>query len=158
VYDSLISGTDTLDVNALTLADKTNISLATSQTFNVTGNISGSVGSVTSAVTINSNSDITAIKGKTDNLPVDPASNTKVDTRMATFVYTAPNNADISAIKAIIDKVNSMLTADGINYKFTVESLVNVPTTDTASLESKVDTIQATVDDISNPIATGEVL
>ena len=39
--------------------------------------------------------DVTAIKGKTDNLPADPASNTQVNTRMASFAYTAPDNAGI---------------------------------------------------------------
>lgn len=39
--------------------------------------------------------DVTAIRGKTDTLPADPASNTQVLTRMASFAYTAPDNAGI---------------------------------------------------------------
>lgn len=53
------------------------------------------------------NSSIAAIKSKTDNLPVDPASNTQVNTRLAAASYTAPNNADISAIKAKTDNLPS---------------------------------------------------
>lgn len=40
--------------------------------------------------------DVTAIRGKTDALPADPASNTQVNTRMASFAYTAPDNAGIA--------------------------------------------------------------
>jgi hypothetical protein len=44
--------------------------------------------------------DIALIKAKTDNLPADPASNTQVNTRMATFTYTAPDNTTIGLINA----------------------------------------------------------
>lgn len=46
------------------------------------------------------NSDISAIKGKTDNLPSDPASNTQVNTRLAASAYIAPDNAAIAVIGA----------------------------------------------------------
>jgi len=46
------------------------------------------------------NSDISAIKAKTDNLPADPASNTQVNTRLAAASYTAPDNAGIASIAA----------------------------------------------------------
>ena len=48
---------------------------------------------------------LAAIKTKTDNLPSDPASNTQVNTRLATSGYTAPDNAGISAIKAKTDNL-----------------------------------------------------
>jgi hypothetical protein len=48
---------------------------------------------------------VDAIKAKTDNLPTDPASNTQVNTRLATAGYTAPDNASITAIKAQTDKL-----------------------------------------------------
>jgi hypothetical protein len=51
------------------------------------------------------NADIALIKAKTDNLPADPASNTEVDTRLATTGYTAPDNADILLIKAKTDNL-----------------------------------------------------
>jgi len=52
-----------------------------------------------------SQTDLTAIKTKTDNLPSDPASNTQVNTRLATSGYTAPDNAGISAVKAKTDNL-----------------------------------------------------
>lgn len=51
--------------------------------------------------------DVTAIKAKTDNLPIDPASNAAVNTRLASASYTAPNNAGIAAIPT-----NPLLTSD----------------------------------------------
>jgi hypothetical protein len=48
---------------------------------------------------------VAAIKAKTDNLPSDPASNTQVNTRLATSGYTAPDNAGISAVKAKTDNL-----------------------------------------------------
>jgi hypothetical protein len=58
----------------------------------------------TSGYTAPDNTSITAIKNKTDNLPADPASNTQVNTRLASASYTAPptaqNNAD-----AVLDTV-----------------------------------------------------
>ena len=52
-----------------------------------------------------SQADLAAIKTKTDNLPSDPASNTQVNTRLATSGYTAPDNAGISAVKAKTDNL-----------------------------------------------------
>lgn len=48
---------------------------------------------------------VVAVKAKTDNLPADPASNTQVNTRLATSGYTAPDNAGITAIKAKTDTI-----------------------------------------------------
>jgi hypothetical protein len=45
------------------------------------------------------NAGVSSIKSKTDNLPTDPASNTQVNTRLATEGYTAPDNSGITAIK-----------------------------------------------------------
>ena len=52
-------------------------------------------------------SEIDAIKSKTDNLPADPASNTQVNTRLATAGYTAPDNSSVTAIKAKTDNLPS---------------------------------------------------
>jgi hypothetical protein len=49
--------------------------------------------------------EIDAIKGKTDNLPVDPASNTQVNTRLAAASYTAPDNISLTAVKAKTDNL-----------------------------------------------------
>jgi len=55
--------------------------------------------------------DIATVNEKTANLPADPASNTQVNTRLATDTYTAPDNTSIAAVKAQTDK----LTFDGSN-------------------------------------------
>jgi hypothetical protein len=51
------------------------------------------------------NSDVAAIKAKTDGLPADPASNTQVNTRLAAASYVAPANDDITSIKAKTDNL-----------------------------------------------------
>jgi hypothetical protein len=56
--------------------------------------------------------EIDAIKGKTDNLPIDPASDTQVNSRLAAGSYTAPDNAGVAAIKTQTDK----LVFDANNY------------------------------------------
>jgi hypothetical protein len=62
----------------------------------------GAVASVTAAVDINSNSDITAIKTKTDNLPTDPADDSDIDTQLAAVQADLDNpsqyKADVSAL------------------------------------------------------------
>jgi len=45
------------------------------------------------------------INSKTSLLPSDPASNTQVNTRMATFAYTAPDNTGIAAIQSKTDQL-----------------------------------------------------
>ena len=59
------------------------------------------------------NTNIGLIKAKTDNLPADPASNTQVNTRMATFSYAAPDNASITAIKTKTDNLPASPAAVG---------------------------------------------
>jgi hypothetical protein len=49
--------------------------------------------------------EVAAIKAKTDNLPADPASNTQVNTRLQASSYTAPDNTSITAIKAKTDNL-----------------------------------------------------
>jgi chorismate mutase len=59
------------------------------------------------------NSDIAAIKAKTDNLPADPASQTNVSSRLAAAAYTAPDNAGITAIKAKTDNLPADPASEG---------------------------------------------
>jgi len=63
----------------------------------------------TAGYTAPANSDITAIKAKTDNLPTDPADESSLQaaiaTRLASAGYTAPDNAGIAAIKAKTDNL-----------------------------------------------------
>ena len=48
-----------------------------------------------------------SVQAKTVNLPADPASNTQVNTRLATSGYTAPDNTSVTAIKAKTDNLPS---------------------------------------------------
>jgi len=70
----------------------------------------------TAGYTAPANSDITAIKAKTDNLPVDPADESSLQaaiaTRLASASYTAPDNAGIAATQAAAESVNARLPAD----------------------------------------------
>jgi len=63
------------------------------------------------------NNDIITIKSKTDNLPTDPASNTIINTRLATSAYIEPNNDDITSIKAKTD----LLSFSGSNLNVRVQ-------------------------------------
>lgn len=68
------------------------------------------------------NAGIAAIKAKTDNLPADPASNTQVNTRLASAAYTAPDNATIGTINT---KVQTLQNADlsGVATQASVDAL-----------------------------------
>ncbi|RYX82206.1 hypothetical protein EON83_20300 [bacterium] len=71
------------------------------------------------AFTVNTNANTveTAIKAKTDNLPTDPASNTQVNTRLASTDYVAPDNAGIATLL-------SRLTAARAGFLDTLNGLV----------------------------------
>ena len=60
-----------------------------------------------------SQTDLTAIKAKTDNLPADPASNTQVSTRLASASYIAPDNISITAIKSKTDNLPANPAVEG---------------------------------------------
>ena len=77
------------------------------------------------------NADLLLIKAKTDNLTATPADKTDIPT------------TNITAIKTVIDKINTMLEADGSNWRLTADSLIGFPTgtggftaTDRATLNS----------------------
>lgn len=62
--------------------------------------------------------DIDSIKSKTDNLPINPASQTNLDvavsSRLSGSVYVAPDNATIVATKLVVDDIplNPVLSTD----------------------------------------------
>jgi hypothetical protein len=58
-------------------------------------------------------STVGAVKAKTDALPSDPASNTQVNTRLASSQYVAPDNASVAAIKAKTDNLPSDPASEG---------------------------------------------
>lgn len=77
--------------------------------------------------------EIGAIKAKTDNLPADPADasdiaaaftslNTKVDT-IDDFLDT-----EVAAVKTVTDKLDSALELDGAVYRYTTNALEQAPT------------------------------
>jgi hypothetical protein len=109
-----------------------------------TNNIMGS------GVKIDKDSVIDAIKTKTDNLPADPASNTQVNTRMATFSYTAPDNANIVNIKAKTDNLPSdpadeSLLEAAISTRMAAGSYVAPDNANIAAIKAKTDNLPSGV-------------
>jgi parallel beta-helix repeat protein len=97
----------------------------------------------TSGYTAPDNSDVAAIKAKTDNLPSDPASNTQVNTRLAASAYTAPDNADIAAIKAKTDNIPASPS--------TAASVAAIPTNPLLTTDTRLNHLDA---DVSSRLAT----
>lgn len=74
--------------------------------------------------------EVAAIKAKTDNLPADPA-----DASDIASAFSAVNSAlttiddfldtEVAAIKAVTDKLNTAMVLDGAVYQFTVNALEN---------------------------------
>lgn len=121
---------DTAEIGAAG-AGLTNINLP-DQTMNIvgniTGNLSGSVGSVTGLTT----SDVGAIKAKTDNLPSDPADASDIASAFGTVNSTLSTIAgyvdtEVAAIKTVTDKLDDTLEDDGGTYRFTANSLEEAP-------------------------------
>ena len=107
-------------VTASTVSDKTGYTLTEAYDAAKTAATQASLDTVDGIVD--------AVKAKTDNLPADPASTTDVNTRMESFTYTAPDNASITAIKAVTDKLDDTLELDTDVYKFTANALEEAPT------------------------------
>lgn len=102
----------------ISAAGKINEVVLTGTTTNLTNAPSGGLDAagVRSAVGLaNANLDtqLGNISAKTANLPTDPASATQVATRMAAFIYTAPDNTSITAIKAKTDNLPASPAAVG---------------------------------------------
>jgi hypothetical protein len=195
-------------VTAGTVSDKTGYSLSGTQTFNVTGNISGnlsgSVGSVTSAVTVGTNNDktgysltsgpldaagvrsavglasanldtqlakldtiddfldteIAAIKAKTDLIPASPASVGDIPTAVQVRQEIDANSTQIQAIKAKTDNLPSdPADASNIAASFTslntkVDTIDDFLDTEVAAIKAKTDLIPADPADASDIAAS----
>lgn len=183
-----------VDSTAIAVTDKTGYSLSNAQTFNLTGNISGSVGSVTGAIVLPtiptnwltasglSSDAVTEIQaglstyaggdttgtttllsrltsGRATNL--DRLDDT-ITSRQATFAYTAPDNAGITAIKAKTDNLPPSPAATGdvqvtVSGGFTGDdrtALNNIPTT---AYTTTLSTILSAVQGIpTTPLLTGD--
>jgi hypothetical protein len=85
-----------------------------------------------------SQADLTAIKTKTDNLPSDPASNTQVNTRLASSGYTAPDNAGISAVKAKTDNLPAAPAVEGNVQGHVADALAGYDPPTKAELDAAV--------------------
>jgi len=99
---------------------------------------------------------IDAIKAKSDLIPADIATalahlNADIDSRMATFSYTAPANADIAAVKVVTDYLTAMLETDGAVKRYTANALEQAPS---GSLTAPtVEEIRAEMDSNSTKLA-----
>jgi hypothetical protein len=119
--NNLISGR--VDANAQVVGDKTGYSIASLPSIPANWITSAGISAgalngkgdwlLASGYTAPNNVGITAIKAKTDNLPADPASNTEVDTRMATFAL--PTNFSILAIDGSGDVTFNNAVADPLS-------------------------------------------
>ena len=85
-----------------------------------------------------SGGNVAAIKAKTDNLPVDPASNTQVTTRLASSGYTAPDNAGISAVKAKTDNLPATPAVEGNIQGHVADALAGYDPPTKAELDAAV--------------------
>jgi len=76
--------------------------------------------------------EVTAIKAKTDNLPADPADASDI---AASFVTVNSKldaiddyvDSEVSAIKVVTDRLSGMLVQDGLVYQYTTNALENAP-------------------------------
>jgi hypothetical protein len=78
-----------------------------------------------------------------------------ITSRLPTTSYTAPDNASITAVKAVTDKLNTTLTADGLLWQFTVNALENAPGGGgggSATLENQ-ELILANLDNVTGAVA-----
>jgi hypothetical protein len=73
---------------------------------NMVGNLP-ELSAIEASTVLAKESTVSAVKSKTDALPVDPASATQVNTRLASVAYTAPDNASVAAIKLKTDNLPS---------------------------------------------------
>ena len=90
-------------------------------------------------------SNITAIKAKTDNLPSDPASNTQVNTRLASASYTAPDNTTIGTINTKLGTPSTSVSADIATRasQTSVDTVAGYIDTEVAAIKTKTDNLPA---------------
>lgn len=110
------------------------------------GSWTTATGFATSAALTTAQAGISAIKGKTDNLPADPASNTTVNTRLGAEDYTAPPTVDAISAKVLTDieaahGSGSYTTADVSSLA--TAAAVGTLQTDVTAVKAKTDLIPA---------------
>jgi len=104
-----------------------------------------------------SQTDLTAVKAKTDNLPADPASNTQVNTRLAAAGYTAPDNAGIAAVKAKTDNLPASPANEANVEPHVAAALAAYDPPNRAEAASDRDAVLAALAAL-NDITVGEIL
>lgn len=93
----------------------------------------GALKSLLDAIAGYIDTEVAAIKAKTDNLPADPASETNVNANGAKIDAI---DTVVDAIKAVTDKIDDTLADDGGTYQFTINALENAPSGSGVSAES----------------------
>jgi len=71
--------------------------------------------------------DVAAIKAKTDNLPSDPADQSAIEAAITSAMTGVAQSTDLVVISDVTDKLDGMLEADGLLWKFTEAALENSP-------------------------------
>lgn len=71
--------------------------------------------------------EISAIKAKTDNLPSDPADQSAVESAITAAVANLATSTEVAAVSAVTTKLNTALVADGLVYQFTANALELTP-------------------------------
>ena len=178
IWDALTSALTTVGSIGKRLADYIDAAISSRSTYaggavasvtGAVGSVTGAVGSVTAAVNINSNSDVTAIKSKTDNLPASPAAVGSAMTLTAAYdaaktaaqagnqmdLVNAPNATAITAIKtamqaagthlALIKAVTDVFVFTGsyVNAQVKAQDNIDFGATQKASITSAVPTAAA---------------
>jgi hypothetical protein len=105
--------------------------------------------------------EIAAIKAKTDNLPSDPADESLLEaaiaTRLASADYTAPANANITAIKAKTDNLPAA-PADDTSIDTQLGTIAGYLDTEIAAIKAKTDNLPAApADDTSIDTQLGTI-
>ncbi len=126
----------------------------------VTGNVDGSVNSVTKTVDANlvSKTDIDfSAKEKTSLNASTPAS-IQGAVKSVTDAVTIASNSDITNIKAVTDKLDTALALDGAVYQYTINALENAPSGTGSSPEAIRKEIDANSTQLSAIVAdTNEI-
>lgn len=75
-----------------------------------------------------------------------------VGSRLASADYTAPANADVAAVKAVADKLDTALEADGAVYRLTENALEQAPAGGGQTGSGALDVTVTVTDDLGTPL------
>ena len=112
-------------------------------------------------VATNSDTNVSAIRAKTDNLPSDPADQSLVEAAITSAVSALATATNLAAVKAILDKLDTTIVLDGAVYQFTVNALENAPSgggTAPTAEEVAIAVVDQTLTGHTDPDTVGEAL